>query len=237
MNSENATLHGDDAAGTVRERAILTRSGIHSDSAGHSHWGGIVASVVSGLGLTLLLVLIGSAAGLVAGSDETDGDAIKGITAALGAWTFISMVIGALVGCFVGGRLARWLTRGTALWHAVTSWGLAVVLGAFLLAIMSLGLLGTASNVAGGVAGNEQATASADTTATNADGTTATKQDKKDAKKAAKDTANGLGKASWALALSLVATLVASIVGWMLGARRPLMGFERDDTPGAARAS
>jgi hypothetical protein len=82
--------------------------------------GAILASVFAGLGITLLLVAFGSAAGIEAADDGGDETWISSI---VGTWTVISALLGTFIGTFIGGRYSRFQSGASAVYHALTSWG------------------------------------------------------------------------------------------------------------------
>src|SRR3712207_4550998 len=110
---------------------------------GELDWGAIIASVVSGIGITILLATLGAAAGIEA-SDDEGADNEGRIAAGVGTWTVISALLGTLAGTFIGGRFSRWQSPGSATYHGITSWGLTTLLSALLGATGALGLLGSA---------------------------------------------------------------------------------------------
>lgn len=87
---------------------------------GYLDWGAILASVFAGLGITLLLVAFGSAAGIEAADDGGDETRISTI---VGTWTVISALIGTFAGTFIGGRYSRLQSGASATYNALTSWG------------------------------------------------------------------------------------------------------------------
>src|SRR5687767_8659993 len=105
---------------------------------GYLDWGAILASVFAGLGLTLLLVAFGSAAGIEAADDGGDETRISSI---VGTWTVISALLGTLVGTFIGGRFSRIQSGASATYNALTSWGFVQVLGLWLAGNGIAGLL------------------------------------------------------------------------------------------------
>jgi hypothetical protein len=168
---------------------------------GELDWGAILASVIAGLGVTLLLVTFGAAAGIEA---SDDGGNEGRIAAGVGTWAVISALLGTLVGTFIGGRFSRWQSPGSATYHGLTSWGLATLLSAWLGATGALGLLGSAlsredvgTGTAGGTGGE-----------------------------AASEAANAISWGGWALALGMVLTLITAVVGWHLGSRSRLTQAE-----------
>jgi hypothetical protein len=180
---------------------------------GYLDWGAILASVFAGLGVTLLLVTFGAAAGIEASDDGGDEGTIS---TAVGTWTVISALLGTLVGTFIGGRFSRWQSPGSAVYHALTSWGLVTVGTAWLGASGALGLLGSAlrrtdldpADAQGAAGGNGEA---------------------------AEQAADAISWGGWALALGMLLTLLAAIGGWWLGSRTSLMDAERDDLADGTR--
>ena len=175
---------------------------------GNLDWGAIIASVVSGLGITLLLSTLGAAAGIEA-ADDTDDNAGR-IAAGVGTWIVISALLGTLAGTFIGGRFSRWQSPGSATYHGITSWGVTMLLGAWLRATGALGLLGSALSREDADPGRAQGA-----TGGNAAG-------------AANEAANEISWGGWALALGLLLTLAAAIIGWHLGSRTRLTDAERE---------
>lgn len=204
-------------------------------------WGAVVASVVAGLAFTSMLVILGMSTGLIAGSEDTGADDAAGILGAIGAWTVVAAVIGAFVGSLLGGRLARWLDRGTLAYHAFTSWGLATLLSILLATMVAIGFSSTATSAATSATAADQATATpaeaggAEGAATDGaaggtdgqtgegDGAATTGKEK------AENTADALGGAGVALTLGMLLTLAASFAGWWVGSRKRLTDFERED--------
>lgn len=170
------------------------------------NWGAIALAVLVGMGITLLLITVGAAAGAMAeDGDIADGDSGK-IAAALGTWTVIAAIGGTLIGSYIGGRFTRWSSRGSAIYHAMGAWGLSVLLGAWLGASGTSGLVGSALTGAANQPRAAQAAASG-------------------AKP--EDVADAIGWGGWALAGALALTLIASIAAWWFGAHRSLDDFER----------
>ncbi len=205
-------------------------------------WTAVVASVVSGLAVALMLVILGAATGLIAGDEGTSANDAAGILGAVGAWSVVAMVLGAFVGSLLGGRLARWLDRGSLGYHALASWGLATLLTVVLASLVSIGFA-TATNsaantaTAADVTTNGQATdgaagaaANAEATADANDGTPEgqTGENANSAAETTEETANVLGGAGLGLFLTMVLTLAASGAGWWIGSRKRLLDIERE---------
>jgi hypothetical protein len=200
------TRDGTETRGMHRERYDRDQWGWF----GELDWGAILASVIAGLGVTLLLVTFGAAAGIEASDDGGNEGRIAG---GVGTWAVISALLGTLVGTFIGGRFSRWQSPGSATYHGITSWGLATVLSAILGAMGALGLLGSAlsrEDAGTGTAsqGGEAATG---------------------------DVVDAISWGGWALALGMLLTLATAIVGWHLGSRSRLTEMELETGRGPAR--
>jgi hypothetical protein len=169
---------------------------------GYLDWGAILASVFSGLGITLLLVAFGSAAGIEAADDGGDETRISSI---VGTWTVISALLGTFIGTFIGGRYSRFQSGASAVYNALTSWGFVQVLALWLAGNGISGLL------AGGLRSLQQTP-----TAEAAEGT-------------AEQVADAVSWGGWALALGMAFTLAAAIAGWWVGSRSRLADAETDD--------
>ena len=215
-------------------------------------WGPIFASVVSGLAISLMLAILGIATGAIATDPNVDTSQASGILTGVGISLIIAMLVGSFIGSFVGGRFSRWLDRGSVIYHAVTSWGVATLMSALLFTVLIVGFAGSAATVAGtaavadpaGAASRTVAPAAARTARTGAaavnntgvaanTGAAATSANNTAAAKGA----DALGGAGWALGLGMLLTLGASFAGWWLGSRKPLMGIEvEDDVPAHAHA-
>jgi hypothetical protein len=169
---------------------------------GYLDWGAILASVFAGLGVTLLLVAFGSAAGIEAADDGGDETRISSI---VGTWTVVSALLGTLVGTFIGGRYSRFQSGASAVYNALVSWGFVQVLALWLAGSGIAGLL------SGGLRSVQQAP-----TADAAEGT-------------ANEVADAVSWGGWALALGMALTLAAAIAGWWIGSRSQLADAETED--------
>jgi hypothetical protein len=169
---------------------------------GYLDWGAILASVFSGLGITLLLVAFGSAAGIEAADDGGDETRISTI---VGTWTVVSALLGTFIGTFIGGRYSRFQSGASAVYNALTSWGFVQVLALWLAGSGIAGLL------AGGLRSAQQTP-----TGEAAEG-------------AAEQVADAVSWGGWALALGMALTLAAAIAGWWVGSRSRLAEAETDD--------
>lgn len=249
---------------TIVRRPVTERSRITGRSARMEHhdgrpsvgsmngvdWGAVVASVLTGMAVSTLLVILGVATGLIAGNENSDAGDAKGILGALGAWFVIAMLIGSFVGSLLGGRLARWLNRGSLAYHAATSWALATLLSLLLATLVTIGFATSANsaataavaneaneaqtqNAAGAqgaaaAAGNEPDGAGGDAAARDAQGGTNGEAGGKSSEQAADDTGDALGGAGVALSIGMILTLLASFAGWWVGSRKRLTDFERE---------
>ncbi|MCW2921626.1 MAG: hypothetical protein JWL76_1500 [Thermoleophilia bacterium] len=169
------------------------------------NWGAIILAVVIGMGITMLLVAVGAAAGAMAeDGDVSDGDSGK-IAAAVGAWTVIAALGGTFVGSYIGGRFNRWSSRGSAVYHAMGAWGVSIIVGAWLGASGTSGLLGSSLTASANQPRKAQAAASGVDP---------------------KDIVDAIGWSGWALAGGLALTLIVAVTAWWSGAHRSLDDFE-----------
>lgn len=89
---------------------------------GGIRWPAVFAGLAVGLGVHLLLMLFGIAAGFAAygATDQPEGSTVS-IAAAV--WNTISMLIAALVGGFVAARASGLRRSADGMLHGVVSWG------------------------------------------------------------------------------------------------------------------
>jgi hypothetical protein len=168
---------------------------------GYLDWGAILASVFSGLGVTLILVAFGSAAGIEAADDGGDETRISSI---VGTWTVISALIGTFVGTFIGGRYSRFQSTASAVYNALTAWGFVQVLGLWL----------ASNGIAGLLSGGLRSVDNVSPT---------------EAEGAAEEVADAVSWGGWALAFGMALTLAAAIAGWWVGSRSRLADAETED--------
>lgn len=182
---------------------------------GRIDWAAIVASVVTGLGVTLLLVVIGAAVGIVAAEGADAG----AVSTAVGGWTVLSALIGTFVGTYLGGRVSRAIQPGSPLFHGLTSWSLVTITAVWLGVSGVAGLLG-AGLQAGAQVGAETGLPEAEQVPTEAPA----------------EALGAIAWGGWALAIGLVLTLGLSILGWWVGERtRPTVLDVRDADRAATR--
>jgi hypothetical protein len=221
--------------GTSRS-ASPARSAVIVEPSHSIDWPAVLASVVTGIAVTTMLIILGVASGLIAGDDSSSSNDIGGILGAVGAWSVVAMLLGTLVGSLLGGRLARWMDRGSIAYHALTSWGVATLLMIALASLVSIGFA-TATNAAADttVAADATSTTPAETNANGASnagantGTADTTADNTATKGNADDAGDALGGAGLGLTLGMLLTLAVSFAGWWVGSRKRLTDFERED--------
>jgi hypothetical protein len=208
-------------------------------------WQAIVASVCCGLAITAMLTLLGIAVGLISGNENTNtAGEIGGILGAVGAWTVVAMCIGAFVGSVLGGRLARWLDRGSVGYHTLTSWGLATLLTIALASLVSIGFAAGGNAAATSAEATDATAETADPNATpqpgatdgSEAGQTGTDEGSTSAAEASENAADALGGVGAAVGLSMLLTLLASGAGWWIGSRKRLLDIEREPEPDVATA-
>jgi hypothetical protein len=120
-----------------------TTAGIqHSMPLSTIRWTAILAGLVVGLATHLLLMLLGTSIGLAA---VDVGDEVGGATipVAAGAWNTVSMIIAAFVGAYVAARSAGMRRASDGMLHGVVSWGLTMLLTAFLATTAAGALVGS----------------------------------------------------------------------------------------------
>lgn len=120
-------------------------------------WGAIFAGAVAALGLWLMLYSFGLAVGLTALDPDNPGS-LRSSGVFTGIWGLVSPLVALFVGGVVAGRGAGPTGRGEAAVHGLVMWGLATVVGAFLViaavaaVIRGVASVGQAAVHAGGAA-------------------------------------------------------------------------------------
>lgn len=115
-------------------------------------WAAVIAGLAVGLGVHLLLMLIGVAAGLaVFGSGERpDGSSIS---VAAAVWNSVSLFIAAAIGGYIAARSSGLRRTADGMLHAVASWGASMICYAFIVTAITGNTLGSMFGVAATSAG------------------------------------------------------------------------------------
>ncbi|KON80518.2 hypothetical protein PA01_01635 [Azoarcus sp. PA01] len=119
-------------------------------------WGAVIAGFAVGLGVHVLFVLIGIAAGLavVGAGERPEGESIS-IAAA--TWNTVSMLIAAFIGGYVASRSSGLRRTSDGMLHGVVSWGATMLF----FAILTGSVTGNALGGMFGMAANTATTAAA----------------------------------------------------------------------------
>ncbi len=94
-------------------------------------WAAVIAGLAVGLGVHLLLLLIGAAAGFAVygGGERPDGGSVS-LAAAI--WSSISLLVAAVIGGYVAARASGLRRNADGVLHAVASWGASMLCYALL---------------------------------------------------------------------------------------------------------
>ncbi|WP_332675126.1 hypothetical protein [Aromatoleum sp.] len=129
---------------TVSETRVTHAPGIEMESNPlySIRWSAIFAGLAVGLGIHLLLMLIGVAAGFaVFGAGERPGGGTLSIAAAV--WNTFSMLLSALIGGYVASRASGLRRNSDGMLHGVVSWGATVMAFAFITGSVTGNALGS----------------------------------------------------------------------------------------------
>jgi hypothetical protein len=217
-------------------------------------WGGIWGGVLVAVGLLLLLTALGVAVGISAVQPgETEGTTLG---AGAGVWAGISLLLALFVGGMVATRIGAITDGATGFFEGVLVWVVSILLmvyfassgigmlagGAFKLVGGATQAIGAAVQGPGGEAGVDLSGAAAEAKqgmaqlvqkAQEARSSGALEQKAQEVKPAAT-------RAAWITFGALLLSLLAAVIGAMLGRRkpaavagRPVAGTERRATPSA----
>jgi len=112
-------------------------------------WGAIFAGVVVVVALQLLFTVLGIGIGAGAVDPLADPDPMSGLGFGAGIWFVLTALISLFVGGWVAGRLAGMKRKTESTLHGLVTWGLATVLGFWMVTTAAGNLLGGAANVLG----------------------------------------------------------------------------------------
>lgn len=112
------------------EISDTSATGLHRMPISSIRWAAILAGLVVGIATHLLLMLLGTSIGLAA--VDVGDEAGNAIPVAAGVWNTVSMVAAAFVGAYVAARSAGMRRWSDGILHGVVSWGLTMLLTAFL---------------------------------------------------------------------------------------------------------
>ncbi len=120
-------------------------------------WGAILAGVAAGLSTQLLLAMLGLASGL------SLANVSEGVSPGSGTllWSILSLLVAALVGSYVAGRVSGLSRKVDGMLHGVVTWSVSTLL--FIMMATSVGgtlLSGIFYDIGQGSAANNQATSS-----------------------------------------------------------------------------
>jgi hypothetical protein len=124
----------------AREQPVLERTGFRLS------WGAVLAGMVIATVAHVVLTLLGLAIGLGAWDQ---GDPVRDLGIGAGIWLLASAVIALFLGGLTTGRLAGVLTRGDGMLHGMLMWGLATLLGLWLVSSGVGALVGGTFNILG----------------------------------------------------------------------------------------
>ncbi|MEW5706461.1 MAG: hypothetical protein AB1743_06650 [Actinomycetota bacterium] len=130
----------------------MMRGGIMPAWYSRISWGAVFAGVLIAIAAELLLSAIGILIGFGT-ANVTSVAALRNVTVAVGIWTSISAIIALYIGGLVASRLGVVQFTSDGIWHGITVWAVALVLGVLFSVFGVSGLLSFVSNVVGALRG------------------------------------------------------------------------------------
>ena len=132
-----ATIHLESSAGfpggtTISQENILRRPLFPA-----IRWGAVLAGVAVGVSVQLVLTLLGIASGLSLSSVSAVGGPATGAL----VWAGLSMLIAAVIGTYVAGRMSGLKRKTDGLLHGAVTWAVTTLLFVFLATSASGSLL------------------------------------------------------------------------------------------------
>lgn len=103
-------------------------------------WGSIFAGVLVAIAAEFVLSAIGVVIGFGSPSITTAAD-LRAVSAGVGIWAAISVLIATFIGGYVASRIANVQLTSDGIWHGLTVWAFALVLGILLGSLGVTGLL------------------------------------------------------------------------------------------------
>ena len=185
-------------------------------------WGGIWGGVLVAVGLLLLLTALGLAIGISAVQPGQTEGATLGMGA--GIWAGLSLLLALLIAGWVSTRIGATTDRTTGLFEGALVWVVTVLLMAYfagsgvgMLANGAFSLVGGASQAIGTAVDGEQAAAKAQ------EGMAALKQKAESGalEQKAEELQPAASQGAWMTFGALLLSLLAAVIGAMLGRREP----------------
>ncbi|MFT3848276.1 MAG: hypothetical protein QM739_06225 [Propionivibrio sp.] len=134
------------------------RNGLDSDNPPlcSIRWSAVVAGLIVGLGVHLVLMLLGLAAGLaVFGSGgRPDGESVS---AAAVIWNSLSLISAAAIGGYIAARSSGLRRTADGMLHAVASWGASMICYIFLVSMLTGNTVGSLFGIAATTTGTAAA--------------------------------------------------------------------------------
>lgn len=124
-------------------------------------WKSILAGVVSGLAIWMMLYTLGIAVGLTT-IDPARAESMRATGIFSGVWTLAAPIIALFIGGAVAGRGAGPVTRGEGALHGLVTWGLTILIGAWLVSNVLTGAMVFATQFSGSFQGPGAMTGRAD---------------------------------------------------------------------------
>jgi hypothetical protein len=123
-----ATIHIESSSGFPGETITSQENSLRRPLFPAVRWGAVLAGVAVGVSVQLVLTLLGIASGLSLSSLS----AIEGPATGALVWAGLSMLIAALIGTYVAGRMSGLKRKTDGVLHGVVTWAVTTLLFVFL---------------------------------------------------------------------------------------------------------
>ena len=174
-------------------------------------WGSIISGVVIALAIQLVLTALGIANGwsLIASTGAPRSN-LPSVASGVGIWAIISLFISLFIGAWVTARACGPMSRSAALLNGAIFWAMVLALSSWLFARGFIGAFGVAATSAGAIANQLQQSA-----------INLANQIPNVSAEQARAIATNTAKSLWLFVLGSLLGLIASLVGAVLGVRKP----------------
>lgn len=171
-------------------------------------WGPIFAGIVIAISTQLVLSALGAAIGLGAGAAGSDA---RDVSVGVGIWAIISLLIALFLGAWVMARTCGPMNSKTALLNGAILWATTLAISSWLLASGVSGTFGVIAANSGEIINQVQQSG----------GVNLPNQVPNVDQAQARNLAENASRAAWSFIFGSLLSLVASMIGASVGARKP----------------